>query len=102
MSDAKLQRDCATHRQSTDVRLWDRERIHEAAKILDRLLLRVRRCVVRYAGGRVAAIVIGDHAIPAREEANLVLPALPASGKLVAEDQRVATPALLIEDLDAV
>ena len=80
----------------------DAERVEHAADVVARARLRVALEVLGHVGGRIAARVVGDAAVAAREVAHLRLPAAVVAGELVHEDDRRAAAGLLVVQLDAV
>ncbi len=81
---------------------WMPQRIEHAADVVARARLRVALDILGHVGGRIAARVVGDAAVAAREVAQLRLPAAVVAGELVHEHDRRAAAGLLVVELDAV
>src|SRR5207302_32583 len=99
---AEMQRGEGAHRQPDNVRALDAERIEHTADIVAGARLRVALELLRNVGGRIAARVIRDAAIAAREMAQLRLPAASVARELVHEQQRDARAGFFVIQLDAV
>jgi hypothetical protein len=84
------------------VRLVYLQIVEDAANILHRLTLRVRRRLLRHVGGRIAASIEGNRAIAPAEEPYLRRPAPRFAGELVNEDHRDAVPSLFVVEMDGV
>ena len=84
------------------MRLVYLQMVEDAANILHRLTLRVRRRVLWNVGGRIAASIESNRAIAPAEEPYLRRPAPRFAGELVNEDHRDAVPSLFVVEIDAV
>jgi hypothetical protein len=84
------------------VRLVYPQIVEDAADILHRLTLRVRRGILRHVGGRIAASIEGNRAIAPAEESYLRRPAPRFAGELVNEDHRDPVPSLFVVEMDVV
>src|SRR6188472_3348444 len=91
-----MQRGEAAHRQSDDVRALDAGRIHHRRDIRHRERLRIRVDIFRYVGRRITARRERDAAVPARERAQLWLPAFVAAAELVYEHDRRSLAGLFV------
>jgi hypothetical protein len=74
----------------------------QTEEILDEDVLGIRARLRRDARRRVAAVIVGDDAIPAREVAHLGLPGAMIAAELVAPHERSARARLLVVQVDAV
>src|SRR2546422_452207 len=99
---AEMQRRKGAHRQPDDVRALDAERIEHAADVVAGTRLRVALELLRDVGGRIAARVIRDAAIAAREMAQLRLPAAMIARELVDEHDGCARAGVFIVEPHAV
>src|SRR5260221_13898228 len=76
-----MQRGKATHRESNDMSLDDREPIEHGADIVARLVLGIFLAILGHVGGRIAPRIEGDTAIAAGEPAVKARPPPLGAGK---------------------
>src|SRR5579885_1748863 len=98
----KMQHGKPAHRYADNVRLRDVERVQHCPDIVARPLLRVLLPVFWHIRRRIAACVVGDAAVPPREEAELRLVASVIAGELVDKQDRIPGPCLLVIEPDPV
>ena len=99
--DGEVARHVGSHGAAPQVHRAQAEVAQQSEEILDEDVLGVRDRIHRNARRRVAAVIVGDDAIPAREVAHLGLPGAMIAAELVAPDQRNARARLLVVQLDA-
>src|SRR5688572_11462085 len=75
IGEAEMQRGEGTHGEADDMGAREAERIQHAADVVAGAGLRVALPVLRHIRGRIAARVVGDAAVAAREMPHLRLPA---------------------------
>lgn len=85
--------DIAAQRQPTHVCLRDAEAAQQVVEVLDEVLVRIGIRLLEHARGRVAAMIVGDHPVPAGEVAHLGLPRAIVAAELVAPHERKAAAA---------
>src|SRR5262245_5823228 len=84
------------------MRALDAERVEHAANVVAGALLRVALDVLGNVRWRIAARIVGDAAVAAREMPELRLPAPVVPREFVDEDHRRAAARLFVIKLDAV
>src|SRR6202008_984257 len=94
MAQPELQRRIGPHAQADDMRVVDTKPVHDGSDVIDRTLPAVGDRILGNVPRRIAAGVVGDATISAREVANLVFPLPEIGSQLMYENDRITVAVL--------